>query len=216
MATLKKRLTDILIEGNYINKEQLKKALDIQGKTNQGLTTILVREGFISEREILGVLSKHLYIPFFDLSRYKIDLKIASLVPEKIAKQYNVLPIALLGSVLTVAMSDPLNIFAIDDLKTITGYEVDSVIASEAEITKVLKHMYNLQDSAQEMQDIVSEHSKEDAVEVVKEDQLVNIGDALKDSEKPPIVKIVDLMISEAVKKRASDIDYGHRERCYY
>jgi len=213
MDILKKRLTDILIEGKYIDKEQLKKALDIQKKTAQGLRTILVKEGFIEERELLGILSRHLYIPFFDLSRYKIDLKIASIIPEKIAKQYNIVAIALLGSVLTVAMSDPLNIFAIDDLKTVTGYEIDSIIASEAEIAKVLNQVYNSSDAAQDIKDIVAEDERQDAIEIVKEDQLVNIGDALKDSEKPPIVKIVDLMISEAVKKRASDIHIEPSER---
>ena len=213
MAILKKRLTDILIEGNYISKEQLKKALDIQKKTAQELRTILVKDGFIEERELLGILSRHLYIPFFDLSRYKIDSKVALTIPEKIAKQYNIVPIALLGSVLTVAMSDPLNIFALDDIKAVTVYDIDSVIASETEIAKVLNQIYSSSDATQNMDDIVAEEEKQGVIEVVKEDQLVNIGDALKDSEKPPIVKIVDLMISEAVKKRASDIHIEPAER---
>ena len=213
MATLKKRLTDILIEGNYITKEQLGKALEIQKMTAQSLRAILVKENFISERDILGILSKHLYIPFFDLSRYKIDNKVASLIPEKIAKQYNITAIALLGNVLTVAMSDPLNIFAIDDLKTVTGYEIDPVIASEPEITKIINQLYRPANSVQEIKDIISEDNKEGTMEVLKEDGLLSIGDALKDSEKPPIVKIVDLMVSEAVKRRASDIHIEPAEK---
>ena len=206
MATLKKRLTDILLEGNYITKEQLQKALAIQKNTNQSLRTILVKENFISEREILGILSRHLYIPFFDLSRYKIDPKIGTLIPEKIARQYNITAVALLGNILTVAMSDPLNIFAIDDLKTVTGYEIDTVIASEAEITNVINQIYKTDENITDIKNIVTDEATNSSLEMVKDDQAINIGDALKDSEKPPIVKIVDLIVAEAVKKRASDI----------
>jgi type IV pilus assembly protein PilB len=206
MGILKKRLTDILVEGNYITKEQLEKIIEIQKNTGQELRSILIKEGFIKENELLAILSKQLFIPFLDLSRYRLDLKIISLIPEKVAKQYCVVAVSLIGNALTVAMSDPLNIFAIDDLKVVTGCDIDPVIASEKDIIKIIENYYGRGMTADEIKDIIS--SDEDKnIEILKdEDANIEVGTALEDSQKPPIVRIVDLMVIEALKMRASDI----------
>ncbi|NQU18566.1 type II secretion system protein GspE, partial [bacterium] len=154
MGVLKKRLTDILVENKHITKEQLEKTLEIQKNTGQELRDILMKEGFISEKELLSVLSKELFIPYLDLSRYKIDSQIATLIPEKVSKQYKVVAISLIGNILTVAMFDPLNIFTIDDLKVFTRYEIDPVIASEKEILKILDNIYGKVSSVKEISDI--------------------------------------------------------------
>jgi len=204
MALLKKRLTDILIEGRHITKKELDKVLEIQKETGKELRTILVEQNFLTEHELLSILSKELFIPYLDLSRFKIDQKILALIPEKISKQYKMVAVSLIGNTLTVAMVDPLNIFAIDDLKVFTGYEIDPVIASEKEIMNVISSIPKEVASVKEISDVGM--AEESAVELVEDEQLINIDDALKDSEKSPIVKIVDIMIVEALKRRASDI----------
>lgn len=208
---LKKRLIDILVEGRHITKQQLEKALDIQKHSDQELRQVLVEQKFITEHALLSILSKELFIPYLDLARYKIDPKVLALIPEKISKQYKIVAVSLLGNTLTVAMADPLNIFAIDDLKSSTGYEIDPVIAAEQEITKVISNIPKEALSVKEITD--AGMSDAAGVEVLKDESFINIDDALKDSEKSPIVKIVDIMIVEALKKRASDIHVEPLER---
>lgn len=212
MGVIKKRLTDILIEGNYITQEQLDSIIEKQKSTGQELRSILIKEGFIKENELLSILSKQLFIPFLDLNRYKLDKKIVSLIPEKVAKQYKVVAVSLIGNTLTVAMADPLNIFAIDDLKVVTGYEVDSIIASEKDIDKMIETYYKSTSKIiSEIQDIAPGGEK--GIEILKEDDFIDIGSALEDSQRPPIVRIVDLMVTEALKKRASDIHIEPAEK---
>ncbi len=206
MGVIKKRLTDILIEGKYITQKQLDEIIEIQKDTGQELRNILIKKGFIEEQELLSILSKQLFIPYLDLKRYKLDSKIVSMIPEKVAKQYNVVAVSLIGNTLTVGMADPLNIFAIDDLKVLTGCEIDPVIASEKDIQKTMEKYNSVSDEAvQNIKDISSLDPKE-GMEILKEDEYIDVGSALEDSQRPPIVRIVDLMIIEALKRRASDI----------
>ncbi|MDD5006077.1 MAG: ATPase, T2SS/T4P/T4SS family [Candidatus Omnitrophica bacterium] len=211
MGVLKKRLTDILIESKNITPEQLAKALEIQKNTGQELRSILIKEGFITEHELLAILSKELFIPYLDLSRYKIDPQIFSLIPEKVSKQYKVVAVSLIGNTLTVAMFDPLNIFAIDDLKVLTGYEIDPVIASEKEIFKIIDNAYGKESTVKEISEMTM--SKEEDMKIIKDEQLVDIGNTLEDSQRAPIVRIVDLLIIEAMRSRASDIHVEPAEK---
>lgn len=211
MGVIKKRLSDILIEGKYITQEQLDNVIEIQKKTGQELRHILINEGFIKEHELLSILSKQLFIPFLDLTRYKLDPNIVSMIPEKIAKQYKVIAVSMIGNAITVAMSDPLNIFAIDDLKVVTKCEIDPVIASEKNIYEMIKTYYKSPDEdVQEIEDITK---VEDGLEVVKGGEYMDVGSALEDSQRPPIVRIVDLIVIEALKKRASDIHIEPAEK---
>ena len=166
MGVLKKRFTDLLVEAKHITPEQLDKALELQKTTGTELRSILIKEGLITEKELLSVLSKELFIPYLDLSRYKIDSQVASLIPEKVAKQYNVVAVSLIGNTLTVAMFDPLNIFAIDDLKVFTGYEIDPVIASDKEITKIISGVYKKDNVVQEISKIVYAPGEQKNLEV--------------------------------------------------
>ena len=211
MGVLKKRLTDILVENKHITDEQLEKALGIQSNTGQELRSILIKEGFITEKELLAILSKELFIPYLDLSRYRIDPKVLSLISERVSKQYQVVAVSLIGNILTVAMSDPLNIFAIDDLKVFTGYEIDPVIAGEKEILKIIDTAYDKGDTVKEISDIAKVQQKD--MSIVKEDEFVDIGGTLEDSEKAPIIRVVDLMIIEALRRRASDIHVEPSEK---
>ncbi len=204
MATLKKRLMDALLQAKLLTPQDLEKAEQIQAKTGENLKDILVKQGFVKEKDLIAALAKELFIPYLELAKYKIDAQVVEMLPEKVARQYKAIPLSKIGNVLSVAMSDPLNVFAIDDLKAITGHDVDIVLASEKDIIKALDRFFKGTTGSEEMAAAAEEVGGE--VEVVKTDGTIELGVVVEESEKAPIVKIVDLMLTEALKKRASDI----------
>ncbi len=156
-------------------------------------------------------MSQQLNIPPITLSKYKVDKAVLQLVQEKIARKYSIMPVSRIGNVLTIAMSDPLNIFAIDDLKMYTNYNIEPIIATEDDITEAIGANYGTQ--PQDMVSIFAGVESSD-VEVVKEDAeeaRIDVSEMEEESKKAPIVKIVNLILNEAMKRRASDI---HIEPC--
>ena len=115
-------MVKLLVGGNIVKKKDLDKALDIQKRSGGSLGRILVDQGFITNKALMVAVSEQLDIPPIDLSKYKIDKELLKLIPEKVARQYSVLPLSKIGNVLTVVISDPLNVFAIDDIKTKKSY----------------------------------------------------------------------------------------------
>ena len=217
MQTLRENIIEILLKSKHMQLPQLEKALAIQKEKQIPLRRVLVSEGIISEVELLSLLSEQLFIPSLHLAKYKLDLEIIKLVPEHMARQYNIIPLSRIGSTLTVAMSDPLNIFALDDLKVFTGCNIDTVLSSEEEITQAIDTHYRL--GTKDMQQILEESSFTQAgiekkdVELLKQEE-IDLTDVIKESEKPPIVKLVDLMLSQALNKRASDIHIEPEKDC--
>ena len=213
MATLKQKLTDALLATKLITPQDLEKALKIHAETGGSLKDIFIKEGFVKERDLMSVLAKELYIPYLELSKYKVEPQIAQLLPEKIARHYKVVAISRIGNVLSVAMSDPLNIFALDDLRTLTGYEIDIVLASEKDIIKALDKFFSGGTKVDDITTVVEEEAKTPDLEVIKSEGMLELGAVVEESAKAPIVKIVDLMITEALRKRASDIHIEPAER---
>jgi type IV pilus assembly protein PilB len=209
MKALKENLIEILLQNKVITLEQLDKAIKIQKAKGISLRRVLVDEKIISEEELLPLLSNRLYIPTLHLTKYKFDPDIINLIPRHVAWQYSVIPLSRIANTLTVAMADPLNIFALDDLKVITGCEVDIVLSPEDEILKALEAEYA--SKTKDMKQILKEDTgldfalgKKD-VELMKSEE-IELSTALKESEKPIIVKLVDAILTEALSKRASDI----------
>lgn len=209
--SFREKLADILINGKLIKREDLDKALEEQKSSGGSLGKILITKGCISQKDLMLVMSQQLSIPPIMLSRYKVDKALLQLISEKIARRYSIVPVSKIGSVLTIAMSDPLNIFAIDDLRTLTKYDIQPIIATEDDITEVINASYGAQ--SQEIAGILSEAEASD-LEVVKEDgeeSKIDVSDVQEESRKAPIVKVVNLILNEAMKRRASDI---HLEPC--
>jgi type IV pilus assembly protein PilB len=213
MAVIKKKLTDILLETKVITPQDLERAVKIHAETGGNLKDVLLKEGFVKEKDLMAALSREMFIPYLELSKYKADPQVIQMLPEKIGRQYKVVAISKIGQVLTVAMSDPLNIFAIDDLKIITGYDIDIVLAGEKDIVKLLDRYFSSSASGDEMTSVVEEDNRGQEVQVVKMEGMLELGSVLEESAKAPIVKIVDLAITEALKKRASDIHIEPSER---
>ena len=140
VESFKDKLASVLIKGKHIKEQDLEKALEIQRKSGGSLGKILVDNGFVSEKELMVAMSQQLNIPPINLSKYTIDKSLSDLIPEKIARQYYLIPVSKIGKVLTVAMSDPLNLFAIDDLKMLTKYQIDPVIATENDVKEAINN----------------------------------------------------------------------------
>lgn len=208
-----KRLRDKLIE--ILKKNRLASDKDLQDAIllyeNQGgnFGKILVNKGIISQNDLAALLSAELNIPVLSMAKFKIDPSIVKLIPEKIARQYILIPISKMGNSLTVCMSDPLNVFAIDDIKTLTDFDIGPAISTEKEILDAINTYYTI-DSGQ-LADLLKEAQAADDPEsiiVQKPDAEtdVNIEETTQLSKIPPIVKVVNLMLNEALEKRASDI----------
>jgi type IV pilus assembly protein PilB len=210
VESLKDRLTDILIKGNLLKKKDLDKALEIQKKSGGSLGKILADQGLVSQKNLVFAISSQLNIPPIDLTKYKIDKDILKLIPEKMARQYILLPLSKLGNVLTIVISDPLNVFAIDDLKTMTHFKIDLVIAPESEIKDAINSYYGTTAQTQEIAKILEEVKPGEEVEIIEEEK-IDVSEVTEESQKAPIVKVVSLILNEAIKKRASDI---HIEPC--
>ncbi len=217
MQTLRDRIIEILLKDGHINKGQLDKALLLQKENGVPLRKVLIEESMISEDTLLSLLSKQLYMPTLNLSKYKFTSEVIGLVPERMARLYKLIPISRFGSTITVAMSDPLNIFALDDLKTCTGCSIDTVLSPEEEVLRSIEEQYNKEakDLEQAMEDVVlSQGSTEKGdIELVTQ-QEIELSSALEESELAPIVKLVDLMLNQALKKRASDIHIEPEQGC--
>lgn len=214
VKSFKDKLIDVLIEGKLVKQKDLDKALDIQKKSGGSLAKVLVEQGFVSQKDLMVIISRQLNIPPIDLSKYKIDKTLIQFIPERIAKQYMLIPISKIGSVLTIAMSDPLNVLAIDDIKMLTKYQIDPIIATENDIKEAINTYYG--SHSQEISKILeeagsSEAALEEEVEGMSEEEKVDVSEVAEESQKAPIVKVVSLILNGAMKRRASDI---HIEPC--
>ena len=136
------KLGQLLIASSIISEEQLKQALNVQKKEGGRLGTNLVRLGFITEDRLVAFLSKQYGVPAINLAEYKVDQAVLKLIPAEMAKKYFIMPVARVGATLTVAMADPSNVFAIDDVKFMTGYNVEVVVSSETSIIKAISLYY--------------------------------------------------------------------------
>lgn len=197
---LKNNIANQLLESSLISQDQLELALREQGNTGGSLGYNLVKTGAISERAFAEFLAQIYQVPAVDLDEIEADEHSIELIPPEVAAKFQVVPINREGRVLTVAMANPDNIFAIDDIKFITGLEVRPVVATETSIKRAIDRFYESADSlAEVMRDMVDDF---EIVEEVDED----LGLAEAQSEDAPVVKLVNSLIADAVNKSASDI----------
>ncbi|MBN6186527.1 type II secretion system ATPase GspE [Aneurinibacillus sp. BA2021] len=194
----KMRLGDILIETGIISQKQLEEALEEQKKTKLKLGDVLLKRGVISEQQLIEILEFQLGIPHVSLYRYKMDPTLSSLLSEEIAKRYLVVPLKRDGDKLTVAMVDPMDYYAIDEMRISTGCTIVPVIATKEEIQRAIGRMYGMQDSVRELMDDMALNK------ALEEEDLSD--------EDTPIVRLVTQMFEQAVQLRASDIHIDPQE----
>lgn len=208
------RLGELLVRNNLITKEQLITALEEQ-KNSGGqmrLGAILVKLGYVNETELTTFLSKQYGVPSVNLSDIEVDPSVTKLIPPEVAQKYQIVPINRAGSTIIIAMSDPSNIFAIDDIKFMTGYNVEVVVAAEAAIKSSIDKYY---DQSASLADVMSDLENLDDLEVVGEEEDVDVSSLERATEDAPVVKLVNLILTDAIKKRASDIHIEPYERTF-
>src|SRR5450432_4197199 len=197
------RLGELLVRENLISLQQLQKAQDEQKKAGGRIGYHLTKLGFIEESELTNFLSKQYGVPSINLKEFDIDPEVVKLVPKEVAEKHQCIPVNRAGASLILAMSDPSNIYAIDDIKFLTGYNIEVVVASEQAIKEALEKYYAEKGPSY---DEVMEGFDESEIEVGHDDEGENVVDMEKSAAEAPVVKLVNLILLDAIKKGASDI----------
>jgi type IV pilus assembly protein PilB len=190
----------MLLKGNLISSDQLRSALETQEKTRERIGTVLVKAGHIKEEELLAFLGRQFNLPVVDLSKYEVNSEVVRLLPEEMVQKHLALPINRIGAKMIVAVADPSNMAIIDGIGFKTGYSVELVLASERDITAAINKFF---DRSMEFKDIISELDED--FEVIREEE-IDPGDAERSVDDAPVVKLANYLLTEAIKRRASDI----------
>ncbi|MDD4939740.1 MAG: ATPase, T2SS/T4P/T4SS family [Candidatus Omnitrophica bacterium] len=205
MISLKDRLTELLITNKLISQEQLNQALEVQSQKGGKLSDILVGLKIIKEKDLIAVLSEGLGVPLIDLKRFKVDPEIAKMIPAEIARRYQIIPISKMGDTITLAMADPLNIFAIDHVAALTGFKINTIISSPEDIAQNIELSYP--DASKGVIENLVKEMTASSIEFIKEEDAALTEQELdRVSREPPVMKVTNMILEEAINKRASDI----------
>lgn len=205
------RLGDLLIRNNLLSAEQLEKAVSEQKMNRERLPATLIRLKYITQDELAAFQSRQYGAPLIDLAEFEVDLGVVKLIGADVVQKYHLIPISRAGATLIVAMSDPSNIFAIDDIKFMTGHNVEVVVATEGAIKDAIDKYY---DQSASLADVMSDLDDID-LEVIDENDQVDLNELQMATEDAPVVKLVNLILTDAIKKGASDIHIEPYERIF-
>jgi len=196
-----KQLGDILLDSGLVTQQQLTEAYEEHQRAGRALGRVLVEKGVLTESQLVAALAQQIGLKFVDLSDYPVDGAAIASVPPSVCRRYNALPISYEDGRLMVAMSDPANVFAIDDIRSITGAEVKPVVATKSDVTAAINRYHRVDG---DLDDLTM------SMETEEDDDLSNIREVTEDA---PIVKFVNLLITQAIQDRASDIHIEPTER---
>jgi type IV pilus assembly protein PilB len=210
------RLGELLTKASLISQDQLKEALRVQKETGGKLGETLIKLGFVSEEDITECLSQQFGVPSINLAHFEIDSSVIKLIPGDVARKYNILPVNKTGATITIAMADPTNVFAMDDIKFMTGYNVEPVVASELGIKAAIDNYYGTTSSLElkkVMEDLQTAESAD--LEVLEEEDDIDVSALADSAEEAPVVKLCNLILTDAIKRGASDIHIEPYEKEY-
>jgi type IV pilus assembly protein PilB len=218
------RIGELLLKERRISPEQLQQALNHQKANGGKLGFNLVRMGFVKDDEIIALLSKQYGVPSINLSQFEIDPAVIKLIPADTATKYQIVPLSRSGATLTIAMTDPTNVFAMDDIKFMTGYNVEPVVASETAVTEAIQKYYptggrgtttasivtsgpsTLEMASKGLEELQASLDATGDVEVLEELQEISAEALAKQGEEAPVVRLVNVVLMSAIQKGASDI----------
>jgi type IV pilus assembly protein PilB len=198
-----RQLGQMLLKANLITSEQLDRALAHQKTSGGRIGSNLAKLGYISEEEVASFLSRQFGVPPADLSNIKIDPAVIKLIPAELADKHLLIPLSRAGSVLTIAMANPSDIFAIDDVRFMTGYNVKPMVAPESSIRNALNRYY---DTAGLARTLVKDFQQKEQPAAVRDQGEINLAELYRATEDAPVIKLVNLVLTDAIKKGASDI----------
>ena len=196
----RKSLGEMLLEQGVVTARQFEEAKAEEKKSGLPLRKAIIKLGTLTEEDMVSFIAEQLEIPRIELSNYLIDSKIIDLVPENLAKKHQLIPLLKIANNLTCAMVDPLNIFALDEVRLKTGLTVEPAISTETEIKKALEEHYGVRGS---LEDVIKSLDQKLAVKEGEEVELKRLKGIV---EEPPVIKLVNMMVMQAVHERASDI----------
>jgi type IV pilus assembly protein PilB len=201
------KIGDLLLKAKLISQEQLDEALKKQKEVGGKIGEHLVKLGHVTEQDITEVLSQQYSVPAVDLDHLEIDDNVIKLIGPDHCRKYQVVPVSKFGATLTVAMADPSNVFALDDLKFLTGYNIEPVVASDMAIVRALDKYFGT-DHSVELKKVMDDlaQAEDAAVEVMEDEDTMDVAKLEAESEEAPVIRLVNLILTDAIKRKASDI----------
>ena len=209
------RIGEMLIKQRLITTQQLQEAVS-QQKVNGGkVGPILIGLGYVKDEDLTALLSRQYGVPSINLSQFEIDVRVARIIPSETARKYQVIPVSRSGATLTIAMTDPTDVFAVDDIKFMTGYNVETVVASETAVLAALDKYYRgvltgngsggsaLEIATRELSGMSRIH---EALEILEDSEELDVVTLERQSGEAPVVRMVNVLLASAIHKGASDV----------
>ena len=226
------RIGELLLKEKRITPEQLQEALNYQRQHGGKLGFNLIKLGYVRDEEITALLSKQYGVPSIALGQFEIDPAVIKLVPAETAQKYQIVPLSRAGATLTIAMTDPTNVFAMDDIKFMTGYNVEPVVASETAVTDAITKYYGraaaapgngagtgspsaLEVASRALEEMPILAADADDVEVIEDLEEISAETLAKQGEEAPVIKLVNVILMSSIQKGASDIHIEPYEKEY-
>ena len=210
------RLGELLLKSGRVTADHIQQALAMQKEHGGRIGTNLVKLGVLDEPQLVQALSQHFGVPSVALDGIKLDDSIIKIIPADVARKYTILPIAKQGAKVTIAMLDPTNVFAMDDIKFMTGYNVEPVVASEAALRASIDRYYG-STHAIELKKVMEEvtEAADASLEVLDEEEELDLAALESQAEEAPVVRLVNIVLTDAIKRGASDIHIEPYEKEY-
>ena len=205
MPSFKQRLAEILMHQQVATKEKLDGLMAESTQKGKNFAQLLVENNIIPESKLTELLAKELGLPLISVMKYRMDPDVAHLIPERVARQYNVIALAKFGDSLVVAMSDPMNIFALDDLKALTKVNINPVLSQESEIRQVIDKAYAKEQEQEQSLDAAAQAMEDGPLATVESIEDLRL-DAVGGGDDAPVVRVLNLIVAEAIRGHASDI----------
>jgi type IV pilus assembly protein PilB len=205
------RIGELLVKENLLSAEQLRKAREESRAKGGRLGAQITQLGFLDENELTDFVAKQYGVPSINLDEFEIEPAVIQLIPEEVAVKHTVIPVNRAGSTLILATADPSNIFALDDIKFLTGYNIQPVVASEEAIRRGIEKYY---DQSTSLEEVMGDFDDSD-IDLVHDADDVDVNALAKESEDAPVIKLVNLILTDAVKKGASDIHVEPYEKTF-
>jgi len=205
------QIGELLVKENLLTAEQLREARDEARNQGGRVGAQITQLGYLNENELTDFVAKQYGVPSIDLGEFEIDEAVIRLIPEDVATKHTVIPVNRAGSTLILATADPSNIFALDDIKFLTGYNIQPVVAAEDAIRRAIDSYY---DQTTSLEDVMGDFDDSD-IDLIHDEEEADIGELAKASEDAPVIKLVNLVLTDAVKKGASDIHVEPYEKSF-
>ena len=199
---MNEQIGELLVRENLLTAEQLRQARDQVRSKGGRLGAQITDLGYLGENDLTDFVAKQYGVPSIDLDEFEIEPVVVQLIPEDVAIKHNVVPVNRAGSTLIVATADPSNISGLDDIKFLTGYNIQAVVASEEAIKRGIEKYY---DQTSDLDDVMAAFDDSD-IDFVQDEEDINEAELGREAEDAPVVKLVNLILTEAIKKSASDI----------